>query len=114
MASLMQWLSEPVTSVSLSCNHLPENPTRLQVAAALIEMGGYFCSGYGVTTGGGPYGKHGLEQDEAFIWWEMRAFIEGVLYATHDAERAAFQSTVEAEWARVEALSGSEHKPRDP
>jgi hypothetical protein len=111
MASLMQWLGKPwPKQLSLPFAHgwrptgLPDEPTKLHVLAVLVRLGGWENSGYGITTHGGPYGRQGLEQQEAFALWDMRAFIEGVLYATEDAEVVAFKEAIEKEWARVEAL----------
>ncbi len=108
MARLMQWLSEgftgPLPFEFGLPRGVPEKPTRLQVLAALFDIGGGLKgSGYGMTSGGGIYGRRGLQQSEAYFFWDMRAYVLGWLEGTDNAETREFMLAMEAEWARVEA-----------
>ncbi len=115
MAKLMQWLAEEYTG-QLPFEFgpprgVPDKPTRLQVLAALADMGGWKSLGYGVITGGGPYGRRGLQQSEAYFFWDMRAFVIGWLEGTDNTEAQSFMMAMEAEWARIEALSVDKTPP---
>lgn len=108
----MQWLSETLPEEwrwpgphadLVRPKAVPDRPTRLQVLCALNAMN---TGGYGVTTTGpGAYGRCGLEMEEAHLFWAMRAFVDGWLTGTSDAEEPAFVAAMKAEIARVEALS---------
>lgn len=81
---------------------LPDSPTVLQVMAALsqIDRGGV----YGVVDSDGIYGRTGLTQDEAFVWWDLKAFTNGWLAGTANAEAKEFFAAIKAEHERVAAL----------
>jgi len=120
MKSLLTYLNEPIESWDgrgpfgfLSPPEwLPVRPTRLCVFAALVAMnGGLVVRSWGVTQGGGPYGKQGLEQSEALALIEMGAYIAGWLEATSDADRDQFFAAVNAEHARVIALHDGKPPP---
>ena len=106
MRSLMCWLSEPSPALPFDRMMpplgMPASPTRLQVLAALIRMD---TGGYGIIGGDGIYGRSGLEQGEAFVCWEMKAFVSGWLACQDNLERDAMNAALEAEWRRVEALA---------
>jgi len=107
---VMVWLSEPwVGATPLDDDrpaHLPEQPSRLQVYAALVAMD---TGGYGFIYGGaGRYGREGLHQDEAIALLRIREFINGWLVGTGGGEVEAFNAAVDAEWARVDALNAEE------
>lgn len=116
--NLMAWLSEPATHIPFDTmwnrvREIPhpipgvEHPTRLQVITALIGMNGgsLQVSGWGITQGGGPYGRFGLEQNEALALISSAAFLDGWFAATDRVEEPAFLAAIEAEFDRVEALA---------
>ncbi len=114
MASLMQWLTEEYPGplpfdYGWRPRGVPERPTRLQVIAALSKMSG--GGGYGIMDNTGIYGRTGLEQNEAFLWWELRAFTNGWIQGQDEAEAGAFFLALKAEWARVEALAATTEPP---
>jgi hypothetical protein len=82
---------------------VPEEPTRLQTYAALAALdhgSGIFA--YGCISSGGIYGRQGLEHDEYMAWKQLKAFVEGWLQATDNAESDELLAAVKAEWERVE------------
>lgn len=113
MASLMAHLNEPwkgdlpLRLWGERPAWLTENPTRLQVFAALVGLNGgrMRVGGWGCMTGGGPYGRVGLEQNEALALIQLGAFVEGWLQATSDAELPALTAALNAEHDRIAALS---------
>ena len=105
MKSLMQWLSEPFEGHERVWSwgppsQLPQNPTRLQVVAALQMMDK--GNGCGIIQGGGLYGRIGLGQREAFAYWDLRSFINGWLTATDKSEEHDLVLAIRCEWERVE------------
>jgi len=117
MASLTQWANEPWPGPLPFDRHwvplgIPEHPTKLQVMAALRKID---TGGYGIISGGGIYGREGLEQEEAFVWMELRAFVNGWIQGTDQVESEKFFLAIKAEWARVEALTAAEERaPTEP
>jgi len=114
MNSLMQWLGEPFVNPEQLFAWgvppvLPAIPSRLQVVAALKAMD---VGGYGIMMGGGPYGRSGLEHQEAQVWWELRAFINGWLEGTNFAEQDAFVAAIGREYERVLRHSEDEGRAR--
>jgi hypothetical protein len=84
---------------------LPDQPTRLQVLAALVYMNaGTTVRGWGVTTGDGIYGNMGLDQEGAWALLEAWAFVSGMLAATGEAEIEALTTALKEEHARVAAI----------
>ncbi len=45
----------------------------------LVVAGTPYPTSYGVISGGGPYGRVGLEQDEFFEFITMQAFVDGMI-----------------------------------
>jgi hypothetical protein len=92
---------------------LPNQPTRLQVIAALIYMNvGTAIHGWGVTESGGIYGSLGLDQEGAVALIEAWAFISGMLAATGEAELALLTAAVKAEHDRVAEILEAEQAAR--
>lgn len=84
--------------------------TNLSIYTALLTMGGMRPSGYGVIRSGGPYDRHGLEQDE-FLWMvETNSWIQGYLAAKPE-EAQWFQNEVHQELLKrvPQILSRSTH-----
>ena len=107
MASLMQWANEPWPGelpfeYGWRPRGIPENPTKLQVMAALNKVD---TGGYGVASSDGIYGMRGLDQQAAFVWWELKAFTNGWITGTDGAEAEAFFAAIKAEHDRVAALA---------
>jgi len=108
--TLLGWLLEPWDGGALPFGGappvLPPQPSRLAVYAALIGMNGghVTVSGWGVSHMGGPYGKHGLDQEEALTLLGLSAFVEGWLMGTAGAEAAAVNAAVDEEHRRVIGL----------
>jgi hypothetical protein len=84
---------------------LPEKPTRLCLLAALIAMNGGRMTVYswGVSDGGGPYGKSGLSQQEALALIRLGHFIDGWL-AADELQGVGLGLAIRAEHDRVIAL----------
>jgi hypothetical protein len=114
MASLMQWATAPWGSpLPFEFDTVPgvEHPTRLQVLAMLRALD---SGGYGIIDGGGIYGRRGLHQSEAFVWWELKAFVNGWLEGTDGAEDEVFMAALHEEWARVKALADARSSQQEP
>jgi hypothetical protein len=80
---------------------IPERPTHLQLLCALNEMN---TGGYGVTQSGGMYGRRGLEESE-YIWFQItKAYVDGWLDGTENAEQSEFVEAMRVEKERVAAL----------
>ena len=81
---------------------IPVTPTRLQILAALVAMN---TGGWGIITGGGPYGRTGLEMEESIELMKMQSFVTGWLSAREGPdETEALNSALKAEWDRVETM----------
>lgn len=110
-ASILTWLKEPwdgPVPFDEGLPGLPESPSRLQVYAALIGIGGPPGGGYGIIiSGGGPYGRTGLHQDEAHVYWILDAYIHGWMRACHDQDVPAVAKLLNEEWDRVQSLTSS-------
>ena len=105
--SLIEWMGQPWAGgcpFEDDIPHLSDPPTRLQVYAAMVSIGGRPGAGYGIITGGGLYGRVGLHQDEAFEYWQLSAFINGWLTGTEGAESTALVSLLNEEWVRIKTL----------
>jgi len=109
MASLMQWANEPWSGelpfeYGFRPRGLPEHPTKLQVMACLSKMS--ISDGcYGFSENRGIYGRTGLDQQEAFVWWDLKSFVAGWIRGTDGAEANVFFAAIKAEHERVAALS---------
>ena len=112
-----QWLSEPwigrLPFDDIGRPTIPDapTPTRLQVLAALISInrGSLHMRGYGFISSGpdcGPYGRFGLEQQEAFVLMEMGAYFSGLIDAS--PSDPSIDNIFDEEWARVEAARKKE------
>lgn len=106
----MQWANEPWTGELPFMDlwpprGVPEHATKLQVMAALSKMD---TGNYGVMDSRGIYGRTGLEQQETFVWWKLKSFVDGWITGQDEAEAGAFFLAIKAEWARVEALADAE------
>jgi hypothetical protein len=103
--SLMAWLAEPWKGRGPFDEYrpaaLPEQPSRLQVFAALLAMD---TGGYGVISSGGPYGTVGLDQGQAFALMDLSAYVRGWDDGTGRVENEALKAALKAEWARVDGL----------
>lgn len=114
MKSLLDHMNEPIENHPFDSPGpwLPEKPSRLCVLAALIAMNGgrLVVGGWGVMTGGGPYGKGGLSQDEALHLMRVASFIDGWLTATDSVDAKVLGAAIRAEHERVAALYETERK----
>lgn len=111
MRSLIEWLNQPwdgMIPFEDVVPQLPDPPTRMQVYAAMISIGGKpgSGSGYGIISSGGLYGRSGMHQQEAFAYWEFSAFVNGWLKGTEDVESGQLVRLLKKEWDRVKALEG--------
>jgi len=76
------------------------------MAEVLCALNNMDAGGYGFISGGrGPYGRVGLEMQEAHLLWWFRAFIDGWLAGTSQAEGTALDAAMKAEAERVASLS---------
>lgn len=113
MANLKEWFEAKWVGESpfeyFQIPGAPE-PTRLQVFAAFLAIDG---GGYGILQGGvGPYGTLGLEQREAYRWWDMRAYVDGWLAGTDGVDAPWIKGAIKAEHERVMRLVGTWEKYR--
>ncbi len=113
MASLMQWLAEPVGIDTVRFFEgfpppaLPLNPTRLELLACLQAM---HQGDWGIHTSGVTYCSAGLSQEQALVRLELNSFVQGWLRGTDHREDEELAAAIKAEWARIEAL-GREPPP---
>lgn len=92
-ARIEEWLA----SLSRS-----EGKTRLERIAELVAVnGGLQVMGYGFISGGGPYGRQGLEQEEAFELMEYAGMIGGMhlAFGSHEFDRWILP-LLKAEWEK--------------
>lgn len=73
-----------------------DNLSVLSIYTALVTMGGMNPMSYGILSGGGPYGRQGLEQDEFFWMLRHSGWIQGYLTAKPE-EASWFQTEIQKE-----------------
>lgn len=90
----LEWLNTP----------LRDGRTVLSRLAELIEVnGGLRIGGWGMIAGGGIYGRHGLDQEEALELLFMSGMLEGFMRAEERVHFNEFMNTIKGEIARVSA-----------
>lgn len=114
--SLIEWLQCPYGWQVPFTNPgpwLPENPTKLNVLAALIAMnqGNTRVTSWGAWSGGGVCGKIGLSQDEAIAMIALTCFVDGWLEATNGREDAQLGEVLKAEYDRMRSVQPVEDSP---